>query len=145
MGSQPKTRGALLVIGVAIGLFGAYSLLRRGLGNLVSSAEWLVGGVVLHDFVLAPIVLTVLWLGSKVVPEWARASVTAGAIVLGSVTLIAIPAIGRFGAKSDNATLLDRSYGVGWLVFAGIVAVGVAAGLAVAWWRQAVPVKHRDG
>ena len=48
-----------------------------------------------------------------------------GAVVLASVTLVAVPALGRFGARPDNPTLLDRRYLAGWLVVAGLVAVGV--------------------
>ena len=29
--------------------------------------------------------------------------------------------LGRFGARPDNPTLLDRDYLVGWLVLAGVV------------------------
>ena len=42
-----------------------------------------------------------------------RAPAVAGLVVLGSVTLLAIPVLGRFGARADNPTLLDRHYGVG--------------------------------
>ena len=38
-----------------------------------------------------------------------------GGVVLGSLTLLAIPVLGRFGERPDNATLLDRNYTVGWL------------------------------
>ena len=51
--------------------------------------------------------------------------------MLGSVTLLAVPVLGRFGARADNPTLLDRDYIAGWLVLAGLVAVGVAAGTLV--------------
>jgi hypothetical protein len=53
-----------------------------------------------------------------------------GLVVLGSVTLLAVPVLGRFGARDDNPTLLDRHYGTGWLVVAGLVVLAVAvAGL----------------
>ena len=35
------------------------------------------------------------------------------------VTLVAVPVLGRFGARADNPTLLDRDYVAGWLVLAG--------------------------
>ena len=41
-------------------------------------------------------------------------------MVLGAVTLLAVPVLGRFGAQPDNPTLLDRAYGPGWLVLAGL-------------------------
>ena len=49
-------------------------------------------------------------------PRAARAPAVVGFVVLGSVTLLAVPVLGRFGARPDNATLLDRDYVVGWVV-----------------------------
>jgi hypothetical protein len=51
------------------------------------------------------------------------------AVVLGSVTVLAVPVLGRFGERSDNATLLDRDYTAGWLVLAlfTVAAVVVAS------------------
>ena len=40
-----------------------------------------------------------------------------------AVTIAAVPMLGRFGARSDNATLLDRNYLVGWLVLAAVTTV----------------------
>jgi hypothetical protein len=37
-------------------------------------------------------------------------------VVWGSVTVLAVPVLGRFGARDDNPTLLDRPYFVTWLV-----------------------------
>ena len=50
-------------------------------------------------------------------------------IVLGSITILAIPMLGSFGAKDDNPTLLDRNYWLGWsaIVVLVVVAVAVAA------------------
>ncbi|MGY2874256.1 hypothetical protein ACVW00_001446 [Marmoricola sp. URHA0025 HA25] len=58
--------------------------------------------------------------------------VVTGAVVLGTVTLVAIPVLGRFGARADNPTLLDRNYLLGWLVVATLTVVLVGAALAVA-------------
>ena len=56
---------------------------------------------------------------------WSRAPVVAGLVVLVSVTLTAVPVLGRFGAKPDDPGLLNRPYGVLWLVFALAVTVVV--------------------
>jgi hypothetical protein len=52
-------------------------------------------------------------------------------VVLGTVTLSAVPVLGRFGARADNPTLLDRHYLLGWLVFAVLVGVVTAASVLV--------------
>jgi hypothetical protein len=48
-----------------------------------------------------------------------------GLVVLATVTVTAIPVLGSWGARPDNATLLDRNYLLGWLVFATLVVLGV--------------------
>lgn len=122
-------RRLLVALGSVIGVYGAWLLLsRQDLDQLTNAGVWLVSGVVLHDLVLAPLVLLVLVVATRVPGEAVRAPFVVGLVVLGSVTLVAVPMLGRFGERSDNPTLLDRHYGVGWLVLAGlvIVAVGVA-------------------
>ena len=124
-----RTRMALGALGVIVGLYGGWLVLSRG-HDLLNLVLWLAGGVVLHDGVLALTVLVVGTVAVRLLPKAAKAPAVVGAIVLGSVTLAAVPVLGRFGERSDNVTLLDRNYTVGWLVFAGLVlAVVVAASL----------------
>jgi hypothetical protein len=124
-----KGRLAIGAVGLLVGLYGAYLLLsRQDQDQLVSAALWLGAGVVLHDFVLAPLVLGVVYLGARVVPAGYRAPAVAGLVVLVTVTLFAIPVLGGFGERPDNDTLLNRSYGVGWLVLAALVLLAVAVG-----------------
>jgi hypothetical protein len=113
--------------GVALVLVGLYHLLGTDLADLVSIAVFLAGGVLVHDLVVAPLVLVVGALLVPRLPVWSRAPVVAGLVVLVSVTLTAVPVLGRFGAKPDDPGLLGRPYGVLWLVFALAVAVVVAA------------------
>ena len=116
-------RWVFLTLGLVAGAVGAVDLLARGSRNLLSAATWLAGGVVLHDFVFAPLVLALLVAGATMLPAWARPAAAAATVVLGSVTVLAVPVLGRFGARPDNPTLLDRPYVAGWLVFAGLVLV----------------------
>ena len=121
-------RGRLLLgtLGVAVGLYGAYLLLsRQDRDQLVSAAIWLAAGVVLHDFVLAPLSLLVLLAGSRGLPASYRGPAAVGLVVLGTVTVLAIPVLGSFGARPDNPWLLDRHYVGGWLGLAAVVAVVV--------------------
>ena len=120
-------RRALGALGVLVAAYGVYLLLGQGLDNLVGTLVWLVGGLVLHDGVLAVATLVVVWLGVRVVPARHRSAVAAALLVLGTVTLTAVPVLGRFGARADNPTLLDRDYLAGWLVLVAVVAVVTAA------------------
>ena len=126
-----RTRLAIGALGGVVGLYGAYLLLsRQDHDQLLSAAIWLAAGVVLHDFVLAPIVLVVVLLGGRLLPERFRAAAVIALVVLGSATLFAIPVLGGFGERPDNPSLLNRHYWIGWLVLAAVVVAGaVAAGL----------------
>jgi hypothetical protein len=123
-------RGAIGAVGVVVGAFGAWLLLsRQDVDQLRNAAVWLVAGVVLHDVVLAAVTLLLGALVLRLLPQPAKAPAVVGFVVLGSVTLLAVPVLGRFGARPDNDTLLDRGYTVGWLVLAALtlLAVVVAA------------------
>ncbi|MEP7765853.1 hypothetical protein [Sanguibacter sp. 25GB23B1] len=129
-------RALLFAAGLVIGGIGAAHLLEGGPRNLAAAATWLLGGIVVHDAIIAPLVIASGALGATLLPRWARAPVSSAAIVLGTVTIAAVPVLGRFGARPDNATLLDRPYGTGWLVFAGLVLMAAAVGAAVRRHRE---------
>jgi hypothetical protein len=119
-----RLRVALAALGLLAGLYGGWLLLSRG-HDLVNVALWLVGGVVVHDAVLSVLVIALAALAVRAMPPPARLPTTVGFVVLGSATLFAIPVLGRFGARPDNPTLLDRGYLAGWLVLAGLTLVAV--------------------
>jgi hypothetical protein len=120
------------LLGVAAAAYGAVELLDLGLDNLRAATTWLVAGVVLHDAVLAPVALGLWFVVSRGRRGRIPGAVVVGSIVLGTVTVVAVPLLGRFGARADNPTLLDRNYLLGWLVLATltVVVVGVAVALS---------------
>lgn len=120
-------RVALGAVGLAAATYGLMMLDDRGPENLRAVVTWLVAGVILHDAVLAPLTILVCPVGARVLPGRFRAPVAGGLLVVGSVTLLAVPVLGRFGARSDNPTLLDRDYTTGWLVMAGLTLVTMMA------------------
>jgi hypothetical protein len=130
-----RTRMAIGAFGVLVAMYGGWLVLSRG-HDLLNLVVWLAGGVVLHDGVLALVVLAVGTVGVRMLPRSSRAPAVVGFVVLGSVTLLAVPVLGRFGARSDNPTLLDRDYTVGWLVLAGLVLVGVVTASLVGSRRR---------
>jgi len=124
-----RTRLLIGGVGLVVGGFGAYLLLsRQDHDQLFSAAVWLASGVVLHDFVLAPLLLLLLALGGRAVPAAFRAPAVVGLVVLGTATVLAIPVLTGMGVRSDNPSLLNRNYTVGWLVLAGLVVLAVAVG-----------------
>jgi hypothetical protein len=133
--SVSRGRRALGALGVAVALYGAWLLVSRGREHL-DILLWLGTGVLLHDVVLSLAVVGIGVLVMRVVPRQVRGPVAAGAIVLASVTLMAVPVLGRFGERPDNPTLLPRDYTEGWLVFAGVVVLCTAAAVVVSSVRS---------
>ena len=117
-------RPALGAAGVAIAVYGGWLLVTRGRDHL-DVAVWLAAGVLLHDAVLAVATLVLGAVATRLLPRPARAPAAVGLVVLGPLTLLAIPVLGRFGAREDNPTLLDRDYAVGWLLLAGLTTLAV--------------------
>ncbi|GGL36465.1 hypothetical protein H9L10_14705 [Phycicoccus endophyticus] len=127
-----------VVLGLAgAALVGWGLVLLAGLsGQLLEIAAWLAGGIVVHDALLAPLVLLLGALAARRVPSWLRPPLVRLLVVLGPLTLVAVPVLGRFGARADNPTLLDRPYLAGWLVVAALAVLGTA--LDAARRRRAV-------
>ena len=65
--------------------------------------------------------------------------VAAALVVLGATTLLAVPVLGRFGARPDNPTLLDRDYPAGWLALAGVVVLTTVVASLVRSRRRPSP------
>jgi hypothetical protein len=142
-------RATLVVVGGAAASYGAYRLLDLGWANTRATALWLVGGVVLHDGIFAPLVLVVSLVAVRLGRRHRLAPLVAGLVVLVPVTLLAIPELGRLGARADRPTLLDRNYWLGWSLLATLVVVGVVVGTALdavmAGRRQARPTDVPEG
>lgn len=135
--TQVRTRLAIGGLGVLVGGYGAFLLLsRQDRDQLLDAALWLASGVVLHDFVLAPLVLALVFVGTRVLPVVARVPAASALVVLGATTVLAIPVLGRFGARPDNATLLDRDYTAGWFALAGLVLLATVVATLIRSRRQ---------
>ena len=127
-----RSRGMIGAIGSAFAAYGAWlALTRQDLGQLVEVGVWLAAGVIAHDAVIAAVVLLVALLGRRLLPSVAQAPATVALILWGTTTLAVVPVLGRFGARSDNLTLLDRPYLASWLALTAATVVGVA--LASLW------------
>lgn len=93
-----------------------------------SAVGFLIGGPVLHDGLVAPVVALVGLLISRwVSPHW-RAPVRIGAAASAVLTLIAVPALWRTYAGQHNPGLDDRNYAAGLSIALVVVWVAVGAG-----------------
>lgn len=150
MSGVGRARAGLGVLGVLLAAYGAWLLLSRQstAGNL-DAVLWLAGGVVVHDLLLAPAVLVLCAVAARLLPPVARPAAAAGLVVLGSLTVLAVPFLGGWGRANapENETLLDRDYSAGYLALVAtvIIVVVVPVLLATVRRRRAGPDAPRGG
>lgn len=120
-------------VGLALMAVGGTLLLRGG--QLRDVALWLAGAIVLHDGVVAPLVLGV---GLLLAAVPARRTVRGALVVAGALTLVALPVLLRPGAP-NNPTVLPLDYLRNWLLALAGVAVVTAVVLVLRWVRLRVP------
>lgn len=122
-----RLRVLLGTVGVAVALYGLWSMREFDFDQLRSLGLWLAGGVVLHDGILAPLTVLLGLVASRVLPERSRKAVVVGFVLWGTLTVVAFAVLSGMGGKPDNATLLDRDYRLSWLIGTVALAVVVAA------------------
>lgn len=125
-------KAARLALGVLGGCgvaWGAWLLSDDSADRLGSVALWLVGVVVLHDAVLAPLVVALGVVAAKTVPHRHRAVAAIAFLVWGTVTLAVANVLSGVGGKPGMDSLLHRPYLTAWLALTALVlAVAVVAG-----------------
>lgn len=85
-------RYSLVLTGTAVLLFGAYGLLTaREIDQPLSVGEWLAGGVLVHDAVIAPLVFALCWGVARTTTPRVRRVLAALLVVAGTATLVAMP------------------------------------------------------
>ncbi|WP_406064271.1 hypothetical protein OG462_35865 [Streptomyces sp. NBC_01077] len=104
----------------------------------VGVSVWLAGAVVLHDGILAPLVLAVglLLAGRRVAPE--RGLLRGALIVAGSVVLVTLPLLVRPG-EPPNPSALPLPYGRNLAIV--LAAVAAATGALYLVRRRHGPVR----
>lgn len=122
----------LVALGAAAAAYGGWLLLPQ----LGTTLPWLIGGPVLHDVLVAPLVgLVGLVLGRLVTNRLRRAWITAGLLASATLLLIAVPLLWRPPSAPPNPGLPDRDYPLGlatgltviWAVIAVVLVVGTVS------------------
>ncbi|MDR3664646.1 MAG: hypothetical protein P4L86_30380 [Mycobacterium sp.] len=118
-------RASLLAAGLALGAYGAVLLADNPLIIIKRILLWALIGVLVHDFVFAPVCVALGAVGRRILPgRWAT-PVAVASLCTVVLALLAIPVYTKPGIAPDNATVLDRDYHAGLLIAIAIVWVCV--------------------
>jgi hypothetical protein len=125
----PRWRWLFVVPGLAAAGFGVVGLLGAGDDvPLRSWLAWFVGSALLHDLVLAPVVVVVGALARRFLPRPARGPVAVGLVVSGVLTLVALPFALNPGDNTEPGFLpLDYGRNLALLVAAVMTVATVSA------------------
>ncbi|MEU5547391.1 hypothetical protein AB0G85_34330 [Streptomyces sioyaensis] len=107
-------------------LMGVGASLLRDVPDLTGVLVWLGGAVVLHDGVIAPLVLLV---GLVLARGGVRGPVRGALTVAGALTMVALPVLLRPGQRA-NSSVLPLDYSRNWLL--AMVAVTTVTALVLA-------------
>src|SRR6478735_6997174 len=99
--------------------YGVLLLAENPLPTLARIVAWAAAGVLLHDFMFAPLVAALGYAGRRILPPWVRTPVAIAALVSVVLVLLAVPVFDRPGARPTNPTVVDRDYPTGlWIALA---------------------------
>lgn len=133
-------RVLLGAVGVGFGLWGLWLMRDFTRDQLTSEAFWLAGGVVLHDAILAPVVVVVGYIASRVLPSHFRSSTATAFLVWGTLSIAFLPVLSGQGGKPGNDTILGRPYVLSWIVLT-LVLVAYAVVAAMVRRRRVRPAR----
>jgi hypothetical protein len=138
-GSVADVPGRGFWIGLALGApviaYGAVGLVDQvGWPRTFDVARWFGGGILLHDLVLVPIVLLLVWVIGRIAPPLLRTPLRAAVLGSGLVLALAWPGLRGYGNQADNATIHPLDY-----TSAVLTALALVWGVALVWvgWRLA--------
>lgn len=135
---DPRVFWPCFVIGMAAVVWGLRLVWVTHV-DVVRFAGWLVGGVLVHDLVIAPLTLAIGVVLARVLPPWLRAPVQVGAILTGVVLLFSIPGLVDAGHNARNPSVLPNDYPLGVAIILGAVWLAVAVAIVA---RRSRSVEH---
>ena len=138
------TRVALIVAGVAVLTFGGFLLWENiPRETYLNLGIWLAAGVILHDVVLAGLVAGGGWFISRYAPDRYRPYIQSGAIIAGTVIIMAIPVLIAGGRREANPSLLPLNYWLNLVIVVLTIAI-ITAIVAVVDTRRRSNAEGRE-
>lgn len=97
-------------------------------------AKFVVGGALLHDLLIAPVVIVLGVALARSVPRRARATVQGALAVTAILALFSYPLVRAYGLNTHNPTSEPHNYTMNLLIVLSVV-WAVAAGLVIRRFR----------
>jgi hypothetical protein len=110
----------LIAAGLWCAYFGINMFVHFPPADLMNIVEWFAGGIILHDFVFAPLCAIVGLGARKILPRAWWVPVAYGAVctvVLGGLAVPVLMPHSTFG----NPTVIDRDYPLGLTIALGVI------------------------
>ena len=99
----------------------------------------MVGGALLHDLLVAPVVILVGVAVARTVPGRARAVVQAALVVTAVVALFSYPLVRAYGLAANNPTSLPHNYAANLALVLGLVWTVAALAILLRTCQSASP------
>lgn len=138
----PRSYGATFWVGLVVG-WSVIAFAFVGIANSVwlrdrpaKVATWVIGGLVVHDALLAPVVTVVALLLGRLLPRWLRGPISAALVLSGLVLVFSYPLLRAFGRRAANPSILPLDYGRNVVVVLAIVWVAALAVVGVRLVRR---------
>lgn len=113
--------------GAALVAFGVAGLLRHASDtHPVGWFLWFAGAAVAHDLLVAPLVIGAGLVVTRL-PRAYRHPARTALVLVGAVTVVALPMVLGFGRRADDPSVLPQAYGAHLAAIAAIIGVSAAA------------------
>jgi hypothetical protein len=128
-----KLFAAAMLIGSGIMLYGIWGLLANARDTKpLEWAKWFIASLVLHDFIVAPLVFLIGWILSRTLPAAIKAPIQAGFIASAIITAMTWPLLRGYGASERNPSALPNNYATNLLLVLSLLWLAV---LFSAGWK----------
>ena len=125
---MPRTFWTLSIVGVALMGYGVIGLfIASDDTNPTQWVRWFFGGALVHDFLIAPIVIAVGAFIVRFLPHNLRAVAQGALLSSAIVAATAWPFVAGFGRRPDNKSVLPNNYALGLLGVIGVIWLAAAA------------------
>ena len=84
-------------------------------------AKFVVGGALLHDLLIAPVLIAVGVVVARAVPGRARATVQGALVVTAILALFSYPLVRAYGLATQNPTSVPHNYTLNLIIVLGVV------------------------